>query len=282
MNAGWRVLSPVERERAYSPSSAIGGNYQPFIQAYVDRSAAARAAVPGALNLRYGSTATQRLDLFTPPASGNTPPLLVFIHGGYWQELSKNESSFAAAHCVQQGLACAVIDYTLAPHASVEQMVAECSAALMWLRVHAAELGFDADRIVLAGSSAGAHLAAMVALQAPLAVRAVVLVSGIYELEPLLGTSINDAVGLTLESAQRLSPALQALHAFPRSIVCWGEVETDEFKRQGRDFAAQLLQAGRGCSSFELPGRNHFDVILDLADIDTVLGREVVNLVRSS
>jgi arylformamidase len=276
----WRTLSPAERERAYSPSSCIGGNYQPFMQAYAQRSQQARAQLAGRLNLHYGAAPAQRLDLFVPP-SEQPPPLLLFIHGGYWQELSKEESAFSAADCVQAGIAFAALDYTLAPQAPVAQMVDECQQALAWLHKQAAQLGFDARRIVAAGSSAGAHLASMLALRAPGQLAAAVLVSGIYELEPLIGTSINTALGLDTAAAQALSPVLMAADGFPRSIVAWGEIETAEFKRQSLAFAAQLRQAGTPCQEIEVPARNHFDVILDLAKPGTNLGDAVHALLRS-
>ncbi len=276
----WRRLSDSEREREYSPSSCIGGNYRPFVQAYADRSQQARVQLRGQLNLRYGAAPTQRLDLFVPTTE-QAPPLLLFIHGGYWQELSKEESAFSAADCVQAGIAFAALDYTLAPQASVAQMVDECQEALAWLRGHSATLGVDGRRIVVAGSSAGAHLAAMLALRAPGQLAGAVLVSGIYELEPLIGTSINSALGLDTAAAQALSPALMAAGAFPPSIVAWGEVETAEFKRQSQAFAAQLRQAGTPCREIEVPARNHFDVILDLAKPGTNLGDAVQAFLHS-
>ena len=277
----WRELSVAERERAYSPSSAIGGNYQPFINAYAERSAMARARMPHRLNQVFGSDGALALDLFVPSGMAALPPLLLFIHGGYWQELSKEASSFAASDCVERGFAFAAVDYTLAPQAGLAQMVAECDEALAWLVREASQLGFDGQRIVLAGSSAGAHLAAMLALQTRQHVAGVVLVSGIFELEPLVGTSINDALGLSVASAQALSPALKSLVGMPSTIVCWGEIETDEFKRQSCDLAAQLQAVGVTVQAFEVPARNHFDVILDLADIKTPLGQHVVALMHS-
>ena len=289
--AAWRDLDAASLARAYSPSSCIGGNYQPFLQAYAERSAQAQATLPWQTH-RYGPAAAQRLDLYLPPAAARgtqPPPLLVFIHGGYWQELGKDDSAFAAVDCVQQGIAHAVIDYTLAPLATLPQIVAECRLAVRWLHGQAGALGFDAGRILVAGSSAGAHLAAMVALPgagtggdegSAGGVCATVLVSGIFELEPLLGTSINAALGLTLPVARAMSPALQPLAGFAPSIVCWGAVETDEFKRQGRDFAAALQNAGTACQAFEVPARNHFDIVLDLARPDTLLGRAVLALLR--
>lgn len=274
------------REREYSPSSCIGGNYQPFIQAYADRSATARARLPGQLNLRYGPGDAHLLDLFVPvpgtlALAHRPPPLLCFIHGGYWQELCKGDSSFAAVHCIEQGIAYAALDYTLAPQATVAQMVTECRQALAWLAENAPTLGFDAQRIVLAGSSAGAQLAAMAALGEDSEVAAAVLVSGIYALEPLIGTSINDPLGLTLDTARAVSPAWWPLPHFPPSLVCWGELETAAFKHQSRDFSARLNAAGRVCHTFEVPQRNHFDIVLELADPGTTLGAATLALIRS-
>ncbi len=274
----------AERERAYSPSSCIGGNYQPFVQAYADRSAAVRRQHAGRLGLAYGPAASHTLDLFVPaPADAGAPPppLLVFIHGGYWQELSKNESLFAAEDCLAAGAAFAAVDYTLAPHATVEQMVLECRQALRWLHAHAAELGFDGRRIVVAGSSAGAHLGAMCCLRGwpgdadlPAGLpAAAVLVSGIYELAPLIGTTINAAPALTQASAARVSPLRFDLTGFPPALVCWGEIETDAFKLQSRALAQGIEAAtGRSVPSVEVPGRNHFDVILELARPGSALG----------
>jgi len=265
----WRRLSEAEREREYSPSSCIGGDYRPYLQAYAERSEAARRSHPPR-TIRYGDTEHQTIDLFTPDGVAR-PPVLVFFHGGYWQELSKRDSAFAAPQCLAHGVAYAAVDYTLAPAATLSQIVEECRAAVASL----ASLG----PLVLAGSSAGAHLAAMAALGANQQVRGAVLVSGIYELEPLIGTSINVALGLDAAEAARNNPLHVALEGFPPSLVCWGENETDQFKQQSRDFAAALHRAGGDCTTFECAGRNHFDVVLDLADPGTGLGRRTLDLI---
>lgn len=279
-------MTPAERERAYSPSSCLpGGDYLPFVEAYVARSGDAQTA-SRALGATWrvqpiGDGALPAIALCLPrhkPGVDPAMPLLVFIHGGYWQELSANDSLFAAATCAARGVAFAAMDYTLAPKATVTHIVHECRRALAWCVSQAPTLGIDTARVVVAGSSAGAHLAAMVSLKDAAVPgwrpRSAVLVSGVYELEPLVGTSINDALGMDIDQARTLSPASQPLQGFAAdAVVCWGEVETTAFKEQSKDFATRLERAGVRSETFEVPGRNHFDVILDLADPQSRLGQ---------
>jgi arylformamidase len=278
MNENWRAFSADDREREYSPSSCIGGNYAPYIDAYKSQSAAARSKTESIRNLAYGESSSECLDLFLPLS--RLAPLLVFIHGGYWQELSKQDSVFAASECVKQDVAFAALDYTLAPEASVAQIADQCVKAIVWLKENALTLGFDPNQIFVSGSSAGAHLAAMVATRIQL--QGAVLVSGIFELEPLIGTSINAALNLDVGRARAVSPQLLALGPFSPSIVCWGEIETPEFKRQSLSFSKRLKLHGVSCKTFEIPARNHFDVILDLANPKSMLGQAVLELIFGS
>jgi len=287
------VLSLEDREREYSPSSCIGGDYAPFLRAYAERSAAALQERAVQRDLPYGDEPTQRLDLFVPPAKGADaplPPLLVFIHGGYWQELSKDSSLFGAPGAVDAGFAYAAIDYTLAPHASIGAIAIECRNALRWLHANGSGLGFDPSRVVVAGSSAGSQLAAMCCVRGwsgdrdlPTGLPAAgVLVSGVYELEPLIGTSIDQALALTPEDAAKWSPIRLPLGRFPPTVVCWGEIETDEFERQSRAFADAVAAAGAPLPElFEVPARNHFDVILDLSERGTMLGDATLRLLET-
>jgi arylformamidase len=288
----WRALSDATREREYSPSSCFGGNYQPYIAAYRTQSQAAHARCLKMggdwRQLRYGKQPAQQLELYLPGTTARAdsgrcgPGLLVYIHGGYWQELSAKDSLFAADECLARGHAFATIDYTLAPKTSLAEIIAECRAAIAFLREHAAEFGFDASRMVIAGSSAGAHLAAMVAAdRSQPAISAAILVSGIFDLEPLVGTTINNALGLDLQSARSHSPVTLPLAGFPTTVICWGEIETSEFKAQSRIFAQSLNLAGVSVESFEIAQRNHFDVILELTDPATRLGLRTLSLLDS-
>lgn len=275
----WRSMDDKTRAKAYSPSSALDGSIDPFIAAYVDGSKAAYAACGEVQTLRYGSKPGNTVDLVLPDAAGPVP-LHVFIHGGYWQELSKRESFFPAPDTLARGMGYAAVDYTLAPEASIAEIAEECCAALTLLVENAAGIGLDPARIVLSGSSAGAHLAAMCCIRLParLRPRGVVLMSGVYELEPLVGTYVNDALGLDAAAAQAVSPALLDLAGFPPALIAWGRQETAEFKRQSRQFAGLLAAAGTPVETLEMEARNHFDIVADIAN-ETRLGQKMADLV---
>lgn len=286
MTPDWRSMTDAEREREYSPSSRLpDGDYRPFLDRYrLDSDAAwnrtADRTDASVHLVRYGDAERQVVDVAVP-AAGRPGPLLAFIHGGYWQELSRIESRFAATACVERGWGFAAIDHTLAPRADLDQIVEECRRAVGALSNQSSDLGFDASRLVLAGSSAGAHLAAMVAATGGTPVAGLVLVSGIYELEPLIGTSVNDLLGLDAAAARRNSPLLSDVADAPPTLVAHGSDETSEFRAQSTAFARHLTDAGTEVTTLEVAGRHHFDVIMDLAEPGTALGDAVEHLMRS-
>ena len=264
----WGGFTQAELDREYSPSSCIP-DIMVEIAKYVAESARAKQLLPNFRTLAFGPHKDEVLDFF--PADRAHAPLHVYIHGGYWQELSKDESCFAAPNFVAHGAAFAVINYTLAPHATLDEIVRQCRAALVFLHANAAGLGFDPNRITVSGSSAGGHLVAMVmatdwsAFGAPAdLVKGGCAVSGVFDLEPLRLTYINAPLHLDAISARRNSP----LHHLPSTplplIVSFGDNETAEFKRQTGEFAAAWIARDYPVSFVPMPGFNHFDVILEL------------------
>ena len=260
----WREMDAAARDVAYSPSKALpDGDLTPYLEAYAKQSAATYAAHPHVQTLHYGAQDSQTVDLFMPETD-DPAPLHIFIHGGYWQALSKRESTFPAQGFLDQGVAFAAVDYTLAPHATLDEITAECLDAVSYLFEQADLLCLDPARISLSGSSAGAHLAAMTCLDLAPQHRpnGVILLSGIYELEPLVGTYVNEPLKMSVEDARYNSPSLRDLTTFPPTLLAWGEIEPDEFKRQSASFALQLPKA----EAMEIKGRNHFDIVHDLSN----------------
>lgn len=250
-------LPPDELEREYSPSSMVGGSSAPFVRDYAERSAAVSSGLGARLEVLDDGSRLVRADVGTP--------LFVFVHGGYWQALSAADSVFLAPEVVGRGWSFAAVEYTIAPRGTIEQMVTECRAALASVRE---SIGAP-SRVVVAGHSAGAHLVAMSTLvgEAPVAVDEVVLVSGVVDLRPVQMMSVNDAVGLTPERAEALSPALRPVTGSPAVRVMWGGRDTAAFARQSRSYAHTLRAAGLEVVEDERPERHHFDILDDLPSL---------------
>lgn len=273
----YRDMDQATLDREYSPSSRVP-DLGLYLSAYAADSAGARARLDVRKDLRYGSSPVELLDVFPSPRP--PAPLLVFVHGGYWQELSKDESAFAAPPLVAAGAAFAALDYGLAPAHRLDDIVGMVRRALLWIAGHADELGVIPTRVFLAGHSAGAHLAAMTLLDgwAPAGthstdlVAGVCLLSGIYDLEPIRLTYVNEALGLDAAAAARNSPIRHLPERVPPVIVARGGNETGEFARQHDEMVARLRERSPRVTDVVARERNHFDIPYDLGDPATALG----------
>jgi arylformamidase len=219
------------------------------------------ASHPVARDLRYGPRPRQRMDFF--PAKARNRPTLFYIHGGYWQWVAKEEEAFIAHGPLAHDINVALVDYTLCPDVGMGDIVAEVGDALNWLVPRLAQRGAAADQIIVGGSSAGAHLAATL-LGHP-SVRAALLVSGVYDLEPIRLSWVNDAIGMDAETARRHSPLL---HAPSRSIpVCLavGADELPEMMCQTRAYHTALALRRLPSRLLVVPDTDHFSVLDQLA-----------------
>jgi len=230
-------------------------------------------AQPHQRDLRYGPSADETLDLFVPHQGA---PLVVFFHGGYWRRLHKDDMTYVAAGLQPHGVAVAVVNYGLAPALQLETIVAQARAAVGWLRRHGAGYGVDAQRIVVAGHSAGGHLAAMCAVDAP--VTAVASLSGLHDLRAVARSFVNEWLGLDDARAVALSPTLLAPSA-PCVVRAWsGERESAAFHAQGGDFAAAWRAHGCDAAYADSPGDNHFTLCDRLRDSDDPLVARIAAL----
>jgi len=290
----YKNLDATNLAKEYSPSSCID-DINIYINKYINQSKEATELAKQTQtikpNLSYGEKEDELIDFFLP-TKGNTKKLQVYIHGGYWQELSKNESAFAASNFQENGCYFAVINYSLAPKASLTEIVEQNRKAIAWLYKNAEELGFDANEIYLSGSSAGAHLAMMMlhtdwadyiksdTQQNNQVVKGICAVSGIYDLAPIALTYINDALKLTENEIEQNSPSNKSLKNLCPIIFAFGDNETSEFKRQTSEMLMTLSRDGTEVSCNEIHSRNHFDVILDLADPLSWLSKQVFNQMK--
>jgi arylformamidase len=214
-----------------------------------------------ARDLRYGPSGDETLDLVVPHTGA---PLFVWFHGGYWRGLHKDDNTFVARGLAPHGIATAIVNYGLAPALTLEEIVAQARRALAWLRANAKQHGADPSRIVVGGHSAGGHLAAMCAVDAPVA--GVVTVSGLHDLRTVALGYAKDWLRLDYARAAALSPTL-LIPAAPTTVLARaGERETDAFKEQGRDFADAWRIQHCDTSYEETPGDNHYMIVDRLVD----------------
>lgn len=261
---------------------------QVFIDEYARLSAEARATIDCREDVSTGDHPDQVVDIFPAKGKdGGTVPVFVFIHGGYWRMLSQKESSFMAPSMVENGIAVVTVNYSLAPGASLDTIVRQCREAIAWTWRNAADFGGDPDRIFVCGSSAGGHLTGMMVaggwhdeLGIPAdTIKGAIPLSGLHDLEPMRHSCVNEWAKLDEDSARRNSP----VHHLPENpcplILSYGGSETAEFKRQSDILADAWRAQGGTADLFEHTERNHFDIVFDLCDPDSLLGRKVLDMI---
>ena len=259
--------------REFATAAAIDAQYNAgaavadagaYLRGYAERSRVARERLRGDLDIAYGPTLDETLDIF--PADAPVAPVFVFIHGGYWRALSSKDFSCVAVGLQASGITTVVVNYSLCPKVTIDEITRQCRAAVAWVLRCIGGHGGDPTRVAVGGHSAGGHLAAM-CLEArwqedyglardPLA--AAVLVSGIYDLEPLRHSYLQPAIRLDDGIVARNSPLFAVRPCATPLLVTWGGDESAEFARQSTSFHEAWLAAGNPSELLPQPGANHF------------------------
>jgi len=276
-------MSKETLEREYSPSSC-SDDVMIYIQKYREESQSAyqKYAAQCHKDIKYGPVNRAHMDIFVPKGDGPFP-VHIFIHGGYWQELSKAESVFAAPNFLDHDIIFIALDYALAPEASLYEIVDQVRQGTLWILENIAQYGGDKDNMTLSGSSAGGHLVAEILSMdwakqgyASCPLKGACAVSGLYDLRPLVKTYVNEPLHLTQEDAAALSPQFHLPGTSCPVIFSYGEKETNEFKRQTHDYMAAWQQAGHNAVYIDMPAFNHFDIILELGKKNSPLFKAVL------
>jgi dipeptidyl aminopeptidase/acylaminoacyl peptidase len=265
----WRGMTRDQIGAAYNNGAAFSDSEE-RLAGWEARTEKLRAqSDPALLELPYGPKPRNRIDLYR--AGRPDAPLMVFIHGGYWQRNSKEVFGCMAEGPLAHGIDVAMVGYTLAPEASLTQIAAEIRAAVDWLN----DNGMAQGKIILAGWSAGGHLASL--LLTATGADAGFSISGLYELEPCRLCYVNEKLKLTPEEVETLSPQRQLPAASPPLIIAHGLGELPEFQRQARDYHAARLTAQLPSKLLALDGHDHYSIMEELARPD---GRLTAALVR--
>jgi acetyl esterase/lipase len=269
-------MDRAQLDAAYNNSDAV-----PTVDAmrvnWDARSASLRQNRRGFLDLMYGEKPRQRLDLFV--ADNPSAPTLMFIHGGYWQRNDKERFDFIAEGPLAHGINVAVVEYTLAPDARLDEIVEEIRRSVAWLAEHVGKYGADPSRLYVSGHSAGGHLTATMMDEG--AVKGGLTISGLYDLEPIRLNYLNDKLRLDADASRRNSPILHLPAKAPPLIIAYGGGELLELRRQSADYAEAWLGSGLPGRLLSVDGANHFSILESLADPKGLLTRALVALVNS-
>ncbi len=235
-------------------------------------------------DLAYGAGARHRYDLYRPKSSGSDAPVVVYIHGGYWQRGDRKDNGFIARELNAEGVTVALPSYSLCPSVGVIDIVGELRQCLkaVWEKTK--------RRPVVVGHSAGGHLAAaMLATDwskipgVPTdLVKAAYAISGVFDLAPLLPTSLNEALKLDPAKARAASPLHWPAPGKGRTFVAAaGGDETQEFVRQALEITAAWSQAGVAAECVVVPGANHFTIVDELVRRNSAMLARIVGMAKS-
>ena len=245
----------VDLERHFNPRVAVP-NFDAIMGERQRVSALARNRRPFVADVRYGEAARSTLDVFPAEIAYGT---FIYIHGGYWRAGSARDNSAIAERFCDAGVAVFLINYTLCPDTTVPAIVQQVTEAVEWIKQRGHDYGADPDRLYVCGTSAGAHLAAML-MAADDSITGACLISGIYDLAPVLNVSVNDDIGLKPEWVRPMSPMFQLPLGNPKLVLAVGELEPPLWAQQTRDYATRCDARGLECDLLEVAGANHFSV----------------------
>ena len=252
-------------DAAYDPSHTAA-DAQGMMADWQARSARTLARLAGQLDMRYGPTLAEHLDIF--PA-GTGAPVHIFVHGGYWRRFAARDFAWVAEPLVARGVTAVIVNYALCPTVSLTEIVRQTRAAIAWCHANCGEIGGDAERLTLSGHSAGGHLVAMAlatdwpgsyGLPEDVIHRALAL-CGLFDLRPFPYTYLQPALQLTTAEVLGLSPIDLAPASRTELTIAVGSLESSEFRRQSRDFAEAWTARGLTCRQLELACADHFTAL---------------------
>ena len=255
----WRGMTRAQLDAAYNNSAAVKNSADKLAD-WIARSERVRARRNALLDIPYGTRPRNKLDVFR--CGEADAPLLAYIHGGYWQRNAKEFYACLAEGPLARGFDVTMVGYTLAPDASLTEIVAEVRSALRFLRGQGPSFGIAGQKLIVSGWSAGGHLTAMALPDA----NAGLAISGVYDIEPCRLNYLNERLKMTIEEQTALSPIKQIPPSSARLTVAYGAAELPELQRQSRDYHAARIEHGIPSELLALNGHDHFSILEELAD----------------
>jgi arylformamidase len=279
----WLDMDQTELDDAYD-QAVYAPNAKQISARYATNSALARERLGPPRRVAYGPSEIEKLDIYS--ARRPNAPINVFLHGGAWRGGNAKDYGYAAEMFVGAGAHFVVPDFVHVQDAGGDlfAMVDQVRRAVAWTYRNAASFGGDASRLYVSGRSSGAHLGGVVAItdwqkdfRLPAdTVKGYVLSSGMYDLRAPRLSKRGNYVKFTDEAEDALSPQRHLARINAPIVLVYGSLETPEFKRQTREFAAALKKAGKPVKLVYAEGYNHFEIAETIANPYGFVGREVL------
>ena len=281
----WLDYNQEELDYNYN-QRALVTNWEDYLRYYSAESERVRTKLDCRLDISYGPTEYQVLDVFL--ATDPNSPVVVYIHGGAWTRMHKDTNSFQAESFVAAGAAFVSVHFGLVPQVTLGEQVAHNRAALEWAWRNCRDFGADPDRLYVAGHSSGGHIVGMMittdwegehGLPADL-IKGALACSGMYDLEAPRRSYRNEYLHLDDAAVERLSPIRHLPDYGCPLIVGYGGGEHEEFRRQSQEFAAAWRAGEFECQEFDLPGLNHFEVAQQFNNPDSPILKAMFEMIR--
>jgi arylformamidase len=275
-----------EIDDQYDPERSVD-DPKPYYELFVGDSAKARAELECQLDVPFGPTVEETVDIF--PARDADAPILVFIHGGYWRRLSSKEFSLVARGLVAHGITVVITNYALCPKVTLGEITRQSRAAVAWLARTERDFAGSRERIFVSGHSAGGQQVGRLlstqweadyGLPADV-IKGAFAISGLFDLNPLRYSFLQAMVQIDHQTIQRESPQFNLPAHAPPMHASVGGAESDEFRRQSAGYVDAWQAAGLDGAYSEQPGRNHFSAITDFAEAGSPLCTQVANFIEA-
>tara|TARA_Y100001970_G_C14250065_1_gene871157 strand:+ start:2847 stop:3755 length:909 start_codon:yes stop_codon:yes gene_type:complete len=275
-----------EIEKSFNPRLSVP-NFEMYLEKSKKKAALAKKKLFGKINLRYGNSALQTLDVYYN--NNFNLPIHIFIHGGYWRALDKSFHTHMALPFVKKKICFFNINYGLCPSVKLSEIKNQIIECIVWIHRNAKRFNANSENIILSGHSAGAHLASLM-----LSVnwkkyginknflKGVVLISGIYDTEIVVKLNINKEIGLSIKEARNNNPLRKKPKLITPAIISYGGKEPIKWKEQSTNYMNFLNQNGFNCKEISCKKDNHFSLIDTLASNKSKIVKEMIQLSYSS
>ena len=280
----YQQLRRDEIEFQYNPRVSVP-EFPQLAKQRAEESRRARATLKSWLNVPYGTSARELLDIYAAEKPGGA--VLIYIHGGYWRSGSKDDNANFVPPFVQRGATVVLVEYDLCPAVTVSDIVRQTRVAIVWIYRHIAGYGGDPSKLYISGHSAGGHLTAMALAHdwqreglPPNIVKGAVASSGVYDMEMVMHVSANEEIRMTPELARENSPFLHPPRPICPVIITVGGAEPEGWKQMSRDYFELCKESRLECEYLEVPGANHYTMSEHLGDTQSPLNQTVMKLMK--